>query len=90
MSEDAYCSLRELTGAFWCLRVTTDICGCLLVAEGTYCSLRVDTGAFWYLRVATGVLGCILLSESIYWCHPQTQEGTSRLPQTPVGTLWHQ
>ena len=87
MSENAYCCLRVLTGAFYCLRVPKDICGYLLVPEGAYCSLRVHTGAFRCLMVPTDFRGCLLLSEVAYWCHPQTQEGTSRHPQTPVGTL---
>ena len=90
VSENAYCCLMVLTGAFYCLKVPTDICGCLLVAEGTYCSLRVHTGAFRCLMVPTDFRVCLRLSEVAYWCNPQTQEGTSRLPQTPVGTLRYQ
>ena len=32
-------------GTYWCLKVPTGICGCLLLLEGVY----------WYLRVPTGV-----------------------------------
>ena len=30
-------------GAYWCLRVRTVVCGCLLESEGAYCCLRVPT-----------------------------------------------
>ena len=39
-------------GAYWCLRVPTDVCEWLLV----------------YLMVPTGVSGCLLVSERTYGC----------------------
>ena len=30
--------------AYWCLRVPTDVCGCLLEPEGAYWCLSVATG----------------------------------------------